>query len=356
MNGIEHLLQQPAGFLAQSGPESDVVISTRIRLARNLRQFNFPAASTPEERIEICAIVDEAAGFSDELGKNGMLEFYLQELSSVEREILLERHLSSHDHLQKAQGAMLLCSSDESVSVMVNEEDHLRLQLLKPGLQLEDAWKSIDRLDNELGEHLAYAFDDRLGYLSSCPTNTGTGMRASVMLHLPALALSGVIPATLNGIAQLNLTVRGLWGEGSSNCGNLFQVSNKFTLGEKEESLISELAQVVEQLIRQERAARRLLLAKEQSRLLDHIGRSYGILRYSYLLDLPEASDALSMVRLGVDMGMFRSIDLDRLNDMMVTVNPGHLQKFFQREIPEQEQPQFRAAYCREQLKKAKKR
>ena len=353
MNGIDLLLRRPAGFLAGNGPDGDIAVSTRIRLARNLQQFNFPGAASADERIEVCALLEEAAGAT---GFDPELVFYLHRLSAIERAILLERHLASRELLDAPPETMLMVSENEEVAVMVNEEDHLRLQLLKPGLQLDKAYRELNELDDRFGRQLPYAFDDRLGYLCSCPTNTGTGLRASVMLHLPALALAGMIPPTLNGIRQLNLTVRGVSGEGSANSGNLFQISNKFTLGDKEEHLIAELEEIVNQLIQQERSARQVLLVREQNALLDKIGRAYGVLRYSYNLELAEALNSLSLVRLGVDLGMFSTLELERLNEMLITVHPGHLQKNAQREIPEDEQPKFRAAYCREQMKKSKKR
>jgi protein arginine kinase len=236
---------------------------------------------------------------------------------------------------------------------MINEEDHLRIQALCPGLQLLKVWEQINKLDSELEKALPYAYDSQLGYLTSCPTNVGTGMRASVMLHLPGLILTGKINAAIQGVNKLGLAVRGIFGEGTDNRGNLFQVSNQSTLGESEIQIIERLNTVITQLIMYEKNCRSSLLKDKKYFLLDHVGRSYGILRHSYTLSSEEALNSLSDIRTGVDMGMFNSIDLHTVNKLLITINPAHLQKFAQKELSSQERDIFRAALVRKQLKNA---
>jgi protein arginine kinase len=234
---------------------------------------------------------------------------------------------------------------------MVNEEDQLRLQTIKPGFQLRQVWKKINLIDNELGQSLDYAFDEQLGFLTSCPTNVGTGMRASVMLHLPGLVLTGQIAPTIQGIGKLHLAVRGIFGEGSNNSGNLFQISNQSTLGESELKIIDELEAVIRQLISQEKNARRVLLEKKRCDFLDHVGRSYGLLRHSYKLGFEEALNSLSGLRVGVDMGLFNTIDIKQVNELFIGIGAAHLRKMFPEAVSAEEIDISRAALCREKLR-----
>ena len=349
---IQRLLASPVSFLADSGPDEDIAISSRIRLARNLRDLPFPCAAGPQEMEQVCQLVRAAARSSGTLGCPDCLEFRIGELSATDREILLERRLASRELIGNLTGGCLLVKGDGSCSVMVNEEDQLRIQVLAPGFQLEKVWNKINALDNELGKELAYAFDEQLGYLTCCPTNVGTGMRASVMLHLPGLVMTGKINATIHGINKLNLAVRGIFGEGSENQGNLFQVSNQITLGDNEEHIIEELSKVIRQLINYEKAARIHLMEHDQASLLDHVGRSYGILRHSYKLSAKEALNCLSGLRTGVDLGLFNNVDIHRVNQMFLTIHPAHLQKSAGRNLSAAERDVFRASYCRQLLAK----
>ena len=351
-DAVRRLLASPVSFLADSGPDEDIAISSRIRLARNLRNYPFPCAAAEEQLDEVCELVTAAADASGSLGCPDCFSFDMAKLPVIDREILLERRLASRDFIDHPQGARLLVKSDESCSIMINEEDQLRIQVLAPGFQLDKVWKTIDTLDDELSSHLNYAFDDQLGYLTCCPTNVGTGMRASVMLHLPGLVMTDKITATIHGINKLNLAVRGIFGEGSDNQGNLFQVSNQVTLGETESGIVENLTQVIRQLITHEKAARLQLLERDQASLLDHVGRSYGILRHSYKLSSKEALNCLSGLRMGVDMGLFNNVDIHRVNEMFLTIHPAHLQKNAGRNLSSAERDVVRAAYCRTQLSK----
>ncbi|MBE6357741.1 MAG: ATP--guanido phosphotransferase [Lentisphaerae bacterium] len=348
---VDELLKNPVSFLDDSGPDDDIAISSRIRLARNLQKFPFPEAASAEVMQEVCEIVSAAACNSSSLGGENMLVFYPDQMNALDREILLERRLASRDFIRKPETRRLFVCPDESCSLMVNEEDQLRLQTIRPGSQLREVWKSIDAIDNDIGRHLQYAFDEQLGFLTSCPTNVGTGMRASVMLHLPGLVLTGQIAPTIQGINKLRLAVRGIFGEGSDNWGNLFQISNQNTLGESETKIIDELDSVIHQLIMQEKNARRTLLENNRYAILDHVGRSYGLLRHSYKLGFEEAMQSLSGLRIGVDMGLFSSIDIHKVNELFIKIGPAHLRKSHEGEYPDDALDIFRAALCRDTLR-----
>ena len=352
LNKIDELLKHDVSWLVDSGPDGDIAISSRIRLARNIQGLPFPVAATPGQLEQVQTAAELALKKSTVIGKK-YLDFHMSDYSDVERQILLERRLISSEFVKKEQHTSLFVKQDESCAVMINEEDHLRIQALCPGLQLIKVWEQINKLDSELEKSLPYVYDSQLGYLTSCPTNVGTGMRASVMLHLPGLVLSGKINAAIQGGSKLNMAVRGIFGEGTDNRGNLFQVSNQSTLGESETQIIERLSTIIAQLVMHEKNCRSDLLKNRKYFLLDHVGRSYGILRHSYTLSSEEALNSLSDIRIGVDMGMFNSVDLHTVNKLFLTINPAHLQKFAQKELNSQDRDIFRAAFVRNQLKNA---
>jgi protein arginine kinase len=351
-NKIDELLKHDVSWLVDSGHDGDIAISSRIRLARNIQGLPFPVAASPAELEQVQAAAEMALKKSHTMGRK-YIDFHMSDYTEVERQILLERRLISNEFVKKEQHTSLFVKQDESCAVMINEEDHLRIQALCPGLQLMKVWEQINQLDSELEESLPYAYDSQLGYLTSCPTNVGTGMRASVMLHLPGLVLSGKINAAIQGVNKLGLAVRGIFGEGTDNRGNLFQISNQSTLGESEVQIIERLNTVITQIISHEKSCRNTLLADKKYFLLDHVGRAYGILRHAYTLSSEEALNSLSDLRIGVDMNMFNSVDLHTVNKLFLTINPAHLQKFAQKELSSQERDIFRAAYVRKQLKDA---
>ena len=352
-DSIEQLLSNKVSFLADAGPEEDIAISSRIRLARNLAGFPFPVAASPEQLGEVCDAVRDAASESGAFGCPECFCFDPEKMCPLDRELLFERRLASRDFLERASGTRLLVSGDEANSVMVNEEDHLRIQAFQPGFRLNAVWETINRIDDELGSRLSYAFDDRLGFLTCCPTNVGTGMRASVMLHLPGLVLSGQIGPTIQGVNKLNLAVRGIAGEGTDNRGNLFQVSNQSTLGESEPQIIERLNHVISQLIAHEKSARQLLLQRDQFALLDHVGRAYGTLRHCYRLSSEEALNSLSLIRFGVDLGMFTNVNVHIVNELFIAIGAAHLQHAAGHELSAAERDVARAALCRERLRQA---
>ncbi|MDD5698970.1 MAG: protein arginine kinase [Victivallaceae bacterium] len=351
-NKIDELLKHDVSWLTDSGPDGDIALSSRIRLARNIQGLPFPIAADPKQLEQVQTAAELALKKTATMGRK-CLDFHMIDYSEIERQILLERRLVSSEFIKKDQHTSLIVKQDESCAVMINEEDHLRIQALCPGFQLLKVWEQIDRLDSELENLLPYVYDSQLGYLTSCPTNVGTGMRASVMLHLPGLVLSGQINAAIQGVNKLGIAVRGIFGEGTDNRGNLFQVSNQSTLGESETQIIERLNSIITQLIMHEKNCRSNLLENRKYFLLDHVGRSYGILRHAYTLSSEEALNSLSDIRIGVDMGMFNSVDLHTVNKLFLTINPAHLQKFAQKELSSQERDVFRAAFVREQLKNA---
>ena len=346
-NRINALLHNPVGWLVDSAPDEDIAISSRVRLARNLAGERFPGHCQPEELIRVAGKMSRAIIDND---THNLTEFDIAELGELDRMILFERRLVSKELFARPCGVRLWAAPNERLSVMVNEEDHLRSQALRPGFQLDQAWREANMLDETLSAGLDFAFDRTLGYLTSCPTNLGTGMRASVMLHLPGLVLANRIGAVVYSIAKLQLAVRGVFGEGSDNRGNLFQISNQSTLGKNEQEILDHIGNVITKLIEYEKRAREELLQKDSALLFDLIGRAYGTLRYCYKLSYEEALNSLSLLRLGVDMKMFSSVDIHLVNDLFIKVNPAHLGKISAE--PSADLDAIRADMVRNKLKK----
>ncbi len=352
--GIEILLKNRVSWLADSGPDDDIAISSRVRLARNVSGVPFPIASKTEQLLSSMSTILMAVKKSDCF--KAPVEFEMAGLNHLERQVLLERRLISREFVADREGAALVVSHDEQFGIMINEEDHIRMQAMRPGFQLQEVWDSIDSLDDRISKELPYVFDRNLGFLTSCPTNVGTGMRASVMLHLPGLVLSDQINAVIQGVSKLGLTVRGIFGEGTENLANLFQVSNQSTLGESEEQIIERLSIVIRQIINHEKNARQNLLEDKQNFLLDHVGRAYGVLRHAYIISSEEALNSLSALRLGVDLGMFSSVELPVVNELFMIILPAHLQKYASKELESEERDSFRAALVRDKLRRIGKK
>jgi protein arginine kinase len=248
----------------------------------------------------------------------------------------------------------VLITADERVSAMVNEEDHLRLQVMLPGLDLDAAWQQADAIDSDLEQHTEYAFSERLGYLTACPTNLGTGMRAGVLMHLSALKLTESLDAVVNGLERLGLTVRGFSGEGSEALGNMFQVSNQVTLGESETATITHLKRLIDELIRHEQNARDRLLEERRSYLFDQMGRALGMLLYARMLSCKETIDLMAGIRLGVEMGLIHGLTMKTVDEIMILTRPGHLRKLMESETAtESERDEARARFVRERLRSA---
>lgn len=307
------------------GPEAEIVISSRVRLARNIRNIPFPPLASDEQRKKVYTLVEETV--QNQPGKKSKLEMIeTSSLPPVFRQVLVEKHLISPLLAKESHFSALLLREDEIISIMINEEDHFRIQCLLPGLQLERAWQETSRYDDFLENRIDYAFHEEKGYLTACPTNVGTGMRASVMLHLPALVITQQIKRIFSAINQVGLAVRGLYGEGTEMIGNILQLSNQVTLGQTEEEIWQNLYGVTKQLISQEKKARELLQNEGREKLADRAGRAFGILKHAHMLDSQETMKLLSDARLGVDLGFLQDITLKTVNELLVLTQPGCLQ------------------------------
>lgn len=332
------------------GPEGDIALSTRIRLARNVEQYPFPVFASEEASATLLRYASSTLlNQSEEVGSLEALN--MNELRPNERQVLVEKHLVSPYLIKNTEHSAVLLNNDESISIMVNEEDHLRLQCLSNGMQLEECYNEADRLDDWAEANLTYAFDERLGYLTSCPTNVGTGMRASVMVHLPALVWTNQLSRILPAIHQLGLVVRGIYGEGSEALGNLFQISNQMTLGKSEKDIIEDLRGVVMQVIQRERHARESLLSSSKVKLEDRVFRSYGILAYSRTMTTKEAANRLSDVRLGIDLDLIKGISGNILNELMLLTQSGFLEQYAGESLNQEEADIRRANVIRERIK-----
>jgi protein arginine kinase len=346
---IETVLGHPSDWLRGDGPHHQIVISSRVRFARNLRTRAFPGWAKKAERAQI---LEEIKPRVDELPEmEGAFSEYMQELSAMDKQVLVERHLISREQAAKNAGSAVVINRKQTLSIMINEEDHLRMQALRSGLQLKNVFKLLDKVDSALEQKLDFAYHARLGYLTACPTNVGTGMRASAMVHLPALVLSDQINQIIQAVNKIGLAVRGLYGEGTEAMGNLFQVSNQTTLGEKEEEIIARLNQVIEKIIEHEQNARQLLLQKRLGTLLDQIGRAYGILTHAHSMASKEALNLLSFTKLGIDLGFYPDAHRPVIDELFMETQPAHLQKSSQQKLQVEERDALRAGIIREKLK-----
>jgi protein arginine kinase len=325
-----------------------IVLSTRIRLARNLDGESFPGWAESAQREKILQTCLDTLSPLPAFNKG--YRFGIQDLEPIERQILLERRLVSRELAEQEDGAGVLVSTGQGLVLMVNEEDHLRMQSVRSGFNFRRAWEEIDFLDSSIEDHLDYAFSDEWGYLTACPTNLGTGMRASAMLHLPGLVMREHMEKVVRMVNQLGLAVRGSLGEGSEATGSIFQISNQQTLGESEEQIVKRLINILHAILEQEFNARAVLLEKQPQALLDKIGRAYGILQNGHLLSSEEAVNLLSLLRLAVDCRMLPQECRARIDRMAMEVQPGHVQCIAQRDIQPEERDAMRAEKMREQF------
>ncbi len=343
------LVRQPAAWMLPEGPHADIVISTRIRLARNLANHPFPGYSQKEDRLTslseiqpgVEALPDMADGFSADLGR----------LDHLQKQILVERHLISREQANKSTGSATVINRSQNLSIMINEEDHLRMQAILPGLDLDRAYAMLDNVDTQLESTLPYAYHTDFGYLTACPTNLGTGLRASTMMHLPGLVLSEQINQVIHSANRIGLAVRGIYGEGTEALAHLFQVSNQNTLGEREREIISRLEKVIEQIIQRERDARLKLLQTSPTKLRDHLGRAYGVLRYAHTIETKEALNFLSMLRLGQDLALLNPGNRLLIDHLLVEIQPAHLQLAAKRKLQPEERDILRAELLRLHLR-----
>lgn len=325
---LRDITQRAGEWLRGAGPHSDIVISSRIRYARNLAGFPFVAKANRRQRYEVL----EACKKQIMAGRvaDNVIWVSLAESPELDRQLLVERHLISRQHAAASDDVprAVAISEDETFAIMVNEEDHLRVQVLRSGMQLEEAYGQIDRIDDVLEEKLDFAFNRRFGYLTACPTNVGTGIRISVMLHLPALKLTGEIEKVRKAAKELHLAVRGLFGEGSEAMGDLYQVSNQTTLGKSDQELMADFQHsVVPQIIAYEQQARQALLRQREAQLDDKIWRAWALLTHARTIGTEEVLQLLSHLRMGVNMGRINTVDLRTLNELFLITQPAHLQR-----------------------------
>ena len=346
---LDVFLIPPAESARRKGPHDRIVMSSRVRLARNLKQAAFPGWAKKLERIRLLELVRPAIEALPEM--KGAFSGTMDSLSSLDKQILVERHLISREHAAKNAGSGLVLNREETLCFMINEEDHLRMQALRPGLQLRQAWAAIDQADSALEKKLDYAFSPELGYLTACPTNLGTGIRVSAMLHLPGLVLAEQINPIIQSVNKLGLAVRGLYGEGTEALGNVFQVSNQMTLGESEGAIVERLEKVLSQIIEHEENARATLLEKKPKMVYNHIGRAYGILANAHSISSKETMNLLSLMRVGVDMGSFPGVDRSLVDELFILTQPAHLQKQHSEKLSAEERDLLRADMVRERLR-----
>lgn len=346
---FSRIIANTGEWLCSDGPHRNIVVSSRVRLARNIASKPFPGWAKKAERIEVLktvkSAVEQLPEMEDAYSEN------LEALSPLEKQVLVERHLISREHAAKGVGSAVIMNVPQSLSFMINEEDHLRMQAICGGLQLEKVFGMINQADSELEPLLDFAFHPRLGYLTACPSNVGTGMRASAMLHLPALVMSDQMNKVINSVNKIGLAVRGLHGEGTEAMGNLFQVSNQTTLGEAETEIITRLNDVIEKIIEHENNARQLLLQRKPVTLLDQIGRAYGILSHAHSISSKEALNLLSVIKLGVDLDLFPDPHRLPIDELFIETQPAHLQKGVQaQKMSAEERDTLRATLIRAKL------
>ncbi|GAE93789.1 ATP:guanido phosphotransferase YacI [Gracilibacillus boraciitolerans JCM 21714] len=350
MSSEQFMNEAVSPWLKEDGPDSDIIMSSRIRLARNFEQSPFPLFAEEAILDSILYFMEKEYNHQSFLHYKELEFVRMSELKPMEKQVLVEKHLISPHLADKSNKGAALISKNEQVSIMVNEEDHIRTQLYFPGFQLDKALEEAFLLDDWLEEKIDYAFDETRGYLTSCPTNVGTGLRASVMMHLPALVITRKMNRMIPAINQLGLVVRGIYGEGSEALGNIFQISNQITLGRSEPDIIEDLKGVVEKLIEHERHARNLLMEQSGIELEDRVFRSYGLLKYSRIVESKETAKCLSDVRLGIDLGFIKDISKSILNELVVLTQPAFLQQYAKKMLTPNERDVFRASLIRERF------
>src|SRR5438105_4482572 len=347
--GLHEFLTPPAETARGKGRHDKIVLSGRVGLARNGKEASFPGWAKKPERVRVLELIRPAVEALPEM-KDAFSET-MDSLSTLDKQLLVERHLISREHAAKSAGSGLVLNREETLCFMINEEDHLRMQALRPGLQLRQAWSAIDHADSALERRLEYAFSPDIGYLTACPTNIGTGIRVSAMLHLPGLVLGEQINPIIQSVNKLGLAVRGLYGEGTEALGNVFQVSNQMTLGESESAIVERLEKVLAQIIEHEENARGTLFEKKPKMVYNHIGRAYGILANAHSISSKETMNLLSLMRLGMDVGVFAGVDRSLADELFVITHPAHLQKAFSEKLSAEERDLLRADMVRERLR-----
>ncbi len=346
---IDDMTNRCGEWLKGCGPESDIVMSSRVRLARNLADYPFIRRCTDIDRANIESTVRERLSQESRLTELTFID--VADLETIDRQFLVERQLISREHANSDGARAVAIDDHEQLSLMVNEEDHLRLQVMKSGLDLTGAWQQINEVDDVIEEHLNYAFHEELGYLTGCPTNVGTGMRVSVLVHLPALVITQQIEKVFRSLQRINLVVRGLYGEGTQAMGDFYQVSNQITLGKTEKELLAQVGDVIPVIIDYERKARDFLVKEKQNDLFDQVSRAYGTLQNAQQISSEETMFLLSRVRMGINLGLIGDLEIPQINELFIRTQPAHLQKISQTNLNTDQRNIERANYLHDQLK-----
>lgn len=345
---LNTLINHFAKWLDGSGSESDIIVSSRVRLARNLQDFPFPDKAKHSKLQQIVDVIKDNYGKVEDLKDSLYID--INEISEIDRQFLMERRLISPIFVNQNLPAGLIIGKQELVSIMINEEDHLRIQSIQSGLEIMKAWEAISRIDDEFAEMMEFAYSDQYGYLTACPTNTGTGMRVSIFIHLAGLTMIGELEKIIKDKIPIEITIRGFYGEGTEALGNIFQISNQLTLGRTEQGIINRLLNVAASFINMEKEARQRLLRQDRTKLEDKVGRSIGILKHAKIMNSIEFINLLSMVRLGINLDIVNYIDKKILNELMVLVQPAHLQKYYGKILDSSERDILRANLIRNKL------
>lgn len=345
---LDDLLRTENEWLKGKGPEANIAISTRVRLARNIKGHLYFGRAGDEKR-EKTLNAATAAIKKTKILKDALI-VKMKDISDLDKWFLVERHLMSREHLEDADHKALVIEEKEIVSAMLNEEDHLRLQVMQSGFSIMKAWRIVDEIDEELSKYLAFDYSNKFGYLTSCPTNTGTGLRASVMLHLSALVMTGQIDSVFEAISKLGLTMRGFYGEGTEALGDFFQISNQLALGHSEMDILDNLGRIIKKIITQEKTTRESLIAKRKGEVSDRVERSYETLKAASIITSSETIKLLSAIRLGANLGIIKDIGAEKINEVLLLTQPAHLQKLAGGEIAPHERDIRRADLIREKL------
>lgn len=343
----EFLSEHPAKWMIGDQEHGDIIMSTRVRLARNIENMHFPRAASEEDILSVDRSVSGAI-LDDENLSYQFSHFDLSDKTPIQKQVLVEKHLISPQLANQNKHGSVLISEDESISIMINEEDHIRIQCIEPGLDFTEALRRANEIDDCLEHNLSYAFDERFGYKTTCPTNVGTGLRASAMLHLPALTMTKQMRQLITMMPRLGLVVRGMYGEGTEATGSYYQISNQVTLGKSEEEIVQELESIVLQIINKEIEAREAMLEYASIAISDRLNRSLGVLQYARILTSEEAATCLSNVRLGIDLGIIQSIPNELLNKCMLIMQSGFLQQIAGTSLKANERDVFRAELIRD--------
>lgn len=334
----------------QLAPDSDVVISSRVRLARNLENYPFSGKITEEQAI---ALVNEVKAITGDLSEKDNRRFYscnISTLSEIDKTAMVERHIVSPLLAEKEQTTGLILAEDETVSIMINEEDHVRIQAIVGGMNLEQAYQEADLADDIAYEKLHFAYDEKYGYLTACPTNAGTGMRASCMVFLPALSSARMIQKLMEEVGKYGVTIRGIYGEGTKSLGSIYQISNQKTLGISESEILENLKRIVLQVVKQERKRREYMISVNADEIEDQVFRSYGVLKYARQISSDDAMTLLSQIKFGADSGLIRFDREFNVHKLMMGVQPGSLQWSLGKNVGSQSRDQSRAEYIRKEL------